>query len=179
MSSTKDVLRHWQEDAPDDRMAHLIRDASRATIRALQIRLEAHGVAMGHWPFLRILWETEGLTQKELSDRVGVMTPTTFAAVKGMEEAGYIVRKKLPENNKNNYIYLTPKGRALKKVLTPLAIKVNDVALKGLPRNVVAAMRRGLLTVIENLAEDERSFESKQEESGSQPHAEASQARAT
>ena len=157
-STTNDVLRHWIEEVPDDRMAHLIRDASRATIRALQIRLEAHGIAMGHWPFLRILWQTEGLTQRELSKRAGVMAPTTFAAVKGMEDAGYVVRRKHPENKKNNYIYLTPKGKTLKRKLVPLAIEVNDIALKGLSRSVRDAMRKGLLTAIENIAEDEKQW---------------------
>lgn len=137
-------------------MAHLMRDASRATVRALQKRLEAHGVAMGHWPFLRILWEKDGLNQKELSERAGVMAPTTFAAIKGMEEAKYIVRRKNPENQKNVYIYLTAKGRALERKLIPLAIEVNEIALKGLPLNVVAMLRKGLLMVIENLAEDEK-----------------------
>jgi DNA-binding MarR family transcriptional regulator len=154
--STKDVLHRWREEVPNDRMAHLMRDASRATVRALQKRLEAHGVAMGHWPFLRILWEKDGLNQKELSERAGVMAPTTFAAIKGMEEAKYIVRRKNPENQKNVYIYLTAKGRALERKLIPLAIEVNEIALKGLPLNVVAMLRKGLLMVIENLAEDEK-----------------------
>jgi DNA-binding MarR family transcriptional regulator len=154
--STKEVLHRWREEVPNDRMAHLIRDASRATVRALQKRLEAHGVAMGHWPFLRILWEKDGLNQKELSERAGVMAPTTFAAIKGMEEAKYVVRRKNPENQKNVYIYLTAKGRALERKLIPLAVEVNEIALKGLPSNVVTMLRKGLLTVIENLAEDEK-----------------------
>jgi DNA-binding MarR family transcriptional regulator len=154
--STKRVLHRWREEAPDDRMAHLIRDASRATVRALQRRLEAHDVAMGHWLFLRILWESDGLNQTELSERAGVMAPTTFAAIKGMEEAKYIVRKKIPENQKNIYIYLTAKGRALEKKLVPLAVEVNETALKGLPQSAVATMREGLLAIIENLAEDEK-----------------------
>ena len=81
---THDILRHWREAVPNDRMAHLIRDTERAFRRALQIRLAPYGVPFGHWSFLRILWETDGLTQKELSERAGVMEPTTFAAMKAM-----------------------------------------------------------------------------------------------
>ena len=51
-------------------------------MRALQRRLAEHGVSFGHWTFLRILWERDGLTQRELSDEAGVMEPTTFAALK-------------------------------------------------------------------------------------------------
>ncbi|MEO7242496.1 MAG: MarR family transcriptional regulator, partial [Variovorax sp.] len=95
-------------------MAHLIRDTERAFRRALQIRLAAYGVPFGHWSFLRILWETDGLTQKALSARAGVMEPTTFAAMKAMETQGYVVRRQLANNKKNMYVYLTAAGRALK-----------------------------------------------------------------
>jgi hypothetical protein len=36
-----------------------------------------------HWTFLRILWQSDGLTQRELSMRAGVTEPTTFTASKG------------------------------------------------------------------------------------------------
>ncbi|MGL6251509.1 MAG: MarR family winged helix-turn-helix transcriptional regulator, partial [Billgrantia desiderata] len=53
---TQTVLRHWQEDVPDDRLAHLIRDAGRVLTKSLQTRLAEHSVSFGHWSFLRILW---------------------------------------------------------------------------------------------------------------------------
>ena len=58
-------------------------------MRSLHVRLTAHGVSFGHWTFLRILWTADGLTQKELSDLAGVMEPTTFSAIKAMEDMGY------------------------------------------------------------------------------------------
>src|SRR5581483_5719380 len=85
------ILSHWQEAVPNDRLAHLVKDVTRAFVRALQTRLNRHSVSFGHWAFLRILWETDGLTQRELSDHAGVMEPTTFAAIKAMERLGYIV----------------------------------------------------------------------------------------
>ena len=80
-SDTERILRHWRDAVPNDRMAHLVRDATRALVRALQERLARHDVPFGHWAFLRILWETDGLTQRELSREAGVMEPTTFAAL--------------------------------------------------------------------------------------------------
>ena len=88
--STQVILRHWREAVPDDRLAHLVKDATRALVRALQMRLGEHGVSFGHWTFLRILWESDGLTQRELSEQAGVMEPTTFSAVKAMERLGYV-----------------------------------------------------------------------------------------
>ena len=152
---TQEILRHWREAVPDDRLAHLVKDATRALVRALQVRLARHGVPFGHWTFLRILWEHDGLTQSELSTEAGVMEPTTFTALKAMEKLGYITREQAPGNRKNVYVFLTPKGRALKRKLVPIAEEVNRVAVSGIAREDVARTRRHLLTIIENLARDE------------------------
>src|SRR6202171_5138299 len=103
---TAEMLRHWHDAVPNDRLAHLVKDAARAMVRALQMRLAEHSVTFGHWTFLRILWETDGLTQRALSEQAGVMEPTTYAALMAMEKLGYITRRQLPENKKNVYIHL-------------------------------------------------------------------------
>lgn len=121
-------------------------------MRALQPRLAGHAVPFGHWTFLRILWERDGITQRELSDEAGVMEPTTFAALKAMEQLGYVTRRQTAENRKNVYVYLTPKGRALKHKLVPLAVEVNAVATGGISAADLAAARHALLAMIDNLS---------------------------
>ncbi len=154
-NSTQNILHHWREAVPNDRLAHLIRDTERAFKKALQARLANLAVSFGHWTFLRILWERDGLTQKELSEQAGVMEPTTFAAMKTMEAKGYIERRQLPTNRKNVYVYLTPAGRSLKKKLVPLAEDTNRISIIGLSVDDLATTRRVMLSMIENLAEDE------------------------
>jgi MarR family transcriptional regulator, organic hydroperoxide resistance regulator len=137
-----------------DRLAHVIRETTRALVRALTQRLAQHNVSFGHWAFLRILWQQDGLTQRELSEQAGVMEPTTFAALKSMEELGLVERRQLPENRKNVYVHLTPQGRALKAKLVPLAEEVNRVATRGVPADDIAAMRRALELMLANLGAD-------------------------
>ncbi|MCD6040450.1 MAG: MarR family transcriptional regulator [Burkholderiales bacterium] len=120
-------------------------------MRALQSRLAAHKVPFGHWSFLRVLWEKDGITQRALSDAVGVMEPSTFAAIRAMEELGYVQRRQVRGNRKNVYVHLTAKGRALQAKLEPLAEEVNDLAVRGAPAADVAATRRTLLLVLQNL----------------------------
>ncbi|CAB3807004.1 hypothetical protein LMG28614_06509 [Paraburkholderia ultramafica] len=149
------ILRHWREAVPHDRLAHLVKDAARAMVRGLQLRLTQYNVSFGHWAYLRILWERDGLTQKELSDEAGVMAPTTFTAVSAMEKLGYVVRRQSPENKKNTYVYLTAKGKALKGKLVPLAEEVNEIGVRGLKPSEIAVARKVLITLIENMAKDE------------------------
>jgi len=152
---TRQMLRHWQEAVPNDRLAHLVQVAARGLAREMQMRLTEHSVSYGHWSFLRILWETEGLTQRQLSDEAGVMEPTTFSALNAMEKLGYVVRRPSPTSRKEVHVYLTPKGRALKTKLVPLAEEVNEVALRHVDPGDIAATRRTLLALIANLAADE------------------------
>jgi len=149
------ILRHWREAVPNDRMAHLVRDVARAQMRALQQRLAPFDVSFGHWTFLRVLWTRDGITQRELSEQAGVMEPTTFIAVKAMEEKGLVERRQIAGNRKNMHVFLTPAGRALEQKLVPLAIEVNRISMRGLDADAVARTRRALLTMIENLADDE------------------------
>ena len=152
---TGHILRHWRETVPDDRLAHLVRDVARAQMRALQRRLAEHRVSFGHWTYLRILWTQDGLTQRELSTRAGVMEPTTTAAVKAMEAMGLVRRVQREGNRKNVHVQLTPTGHALRERLVPLAEDVNRVSIDGLPDAAVAQMRQHLLAMIENLVRDE------------------------
>jgi DNA-binding MarR family transcriptional regulator len=83
------------------------------------------------------------------------MEPTTFSALKAMEQLGYVTRRQMPDNRKNVYVYLTPKGRGLKGKLVPLAEEVNRVAVTGVSPEDLARSREILITIIENLARDE------------------------
>jgi DNA-binding MarR family transcriptional regulator len=123
-------------------------------VRELQARLAEHRVPFGHWQFLRVLWERDGLTQRELSTEAGVTEPSTFAAIRAMERQGYVTRRQVAANRKNVYVHLTPKGRALEAKLVPLAEEVNRRAVKGVTSADVEAARRVLLAVIGNLAKE-------------------------
>lgn len=149
-----EMLRHWREAVPNDRLAHLIRDVSRAQMRSLQARLALHGVSFGHWTFLRILWLQDGLTQRELSHLAGVMEPTTLAAVRAMQDMGLVERRQLDGNRKNMHVFLTPLGRSLEQTLVPLAEEVNRISVQGMSERAVSTTRRTLLLMLEQLAQD-------------------------
>ena len=144
-----------REAGPNERMAHLVKLAFRGLSRALQMRLRKHSILYGHWTLLRILWRVDGMTQRQLSEQAGVMEPTAFAALQAMEKLGYITRQKMPDNSKQVRIFLTSKGTALRALIVPAAEEVNRIALSGIAPADLAATRRTLLTVIENLCADE------------------------
>jgi len=85
---------------------------------------------MGHWVFLRLLWDHDRLTQRELSERAGLRDPTTVSALKGMERLGPIKRTVKPKNRREIHVSLTKRGRDLERPLLALAFEMNDIAVR-------------------------------------------------
>jgi DNA-binding MarR family transcriptional regulator len=132
-------------------IGYLIRSAQRAYIQDLQARLAPYGISVGMWFFLRALFHEDGITQRALSARVGLMDPTTVEQIKNMEARGYIVRRRSTGDKRKINVYLTAKGRALQKPLMPHAVGVNETALVGLSPGEVGFLRLVLLRIIGNL----------------------------
>lgn len=58
-------------------IAFHMRRTHRIMNRLLQDRLALHNIPIGMWYFLRVLWEKDGMTQRELSDMVTSTAATT------------------------------------------------------------------------------------------------------
>jgi DNA-binding MarR family transcriptional regulator len=112
-------------------VGYQLRTTHRAAQRSLQAVIEPHGVTLGMWYFLRVLWQEDGLTQRELSRRIGTMEPTTLTAIASMEKSGLVLRERDAVDRRKLHIRLTPKGQALKALLLPLASGVVEKAMAG------------------------------------------------
>ena len=126
---------------PSRSVGYLVRQTHRAFTRALQARIAPHGVSIGMWFFLRALWQEDGISQRELSQRVGMMEPTTASALTNMERKGLVRRIRNRTDRRIVNVFLTERGRALRRELLPLAAEVNEAALRGVSVNEVAQLR--------------------------------------
>ncbi|HEY7665268.1 MAG TPA: MarR family transcriptional regulator [Xanthobacteraceae bacterium] len=129
----------------------LVRDANRAFQRLLEKRITPHGIARGQWYFLRVLLSEDGLSQRELSARVGTMEPTTVIALRSMEKAGLIRRVRSAEDKRRSQVWLTPKAQRLRDELLALARGITDEAEAGIARAELAAFRRVVARMTANL----------------------------
>jgi DNA-binding MarR family transcriptional regulator len=134
-----------------DSVGYQVRRTHRALQRFLQLKIEPHGVTLGMWYFLRALWHEDGLNQRELSRRVGTMEPTTLSAILNMEKKGFVRRVQNKVDRRKLHVHLTPKGRALKTKLIPLAREVVATAVQSLSRKEIKQMLDGLVEVQKNL----------------------------
>ena len=126
---------------PSRSVGYLVRQTHRAFTRALQVRIAPHGVSIGMWYFLRVLWQEDGLSQRELSQRVGMMEPTTATALTNMERKGFVRRARNRSDRRIVNVFLTERGRALQDRLLPLAADVNQIALRTVSDEEVESFR--------------------------------------
>jgi MarR family transcriptional regulator, organic hydroperoxide resistance regulator len=130
---------------------YLVRDAHRAFQRLLERRIAGYGVTRGQWYFLRVLWITDGLSQRELSARVGMMEPTTVVALRSMERAGLVRRVRSVDDRRKVGVWLTAKAKRLRNELLAVARIVTAQAEEGIAPSDLAAFRRIIARMTANL----------------------------
>src|SRR5580692_4687269 len=143
--------RHAVEFPPRLSSGYLVRDAHRAFQRLLERRIGPFGVTRGQWYFLRVLWITDGLSQRELSARVGMMEPTTVIALRSMERAGLIRRVRGDDDRRKVRVYLSGKAKRLRNELLTVARGITDVAEAGIAPRDLASFRRVIARMTANL----------------------------
>jgi DNA-binding MarR family transcriptional regulator len=139
------------EFPPTESAGYLVRDAHRAFQRLLEQRIAGSGVTRGQWYFLRVLWSEDGLSQRELSERVGMMEPTTVIALRSMEKAGLIRRVRDDVDKRKTQVWLTPKANRLRNQLLRVALRINEEAAEGVEGDELATLRRVLAQMTANL----------------------------
>lgn len=136
----------------NDSFGYLTNYLARLFSRALDDRLSDHGVAVGQFAILLLLWEEDGLTQAELGRRAAVEQPTIANTLARMERDGLIRRQPDPMDRRRAFIHLTERARALEAPLTEAARTVLDRAAVGISAADQAVLLAGLRRMIANLA---------------------------
>ena len=151
----KDPAEVWLD--PQQSPGYLVRDTHLAVGRALRRRLQDYGMTTGQYYFMRALWIEEGLSQRELSQRVGTTEPTTASALRLLERKGLVRRVRNRKDRRTINIFPTSKGRNLKNELLTMAIRINDIATDGLTPEDIEAIKRLMRAMKANLDRDEQS----------------------
>ena len=149
--SPKTKPRHAAAFPPRLSSGYLVREAHRAFQRLLERRLAAYGVTRGQWYFLRVLWIADGLSQRELSARVGMMEPTTAIALRSMERSQLIRRLRAADDRRKVQVFLTAKAKRLRNELLTLARGITAEAEAGIGPRDIATFRRVVRRMTANL----------------------------
>jgi DNA-binding MarR family transcriptional regulator len=75
--------------------------------------LDELGVTYTQYLVLSALWEKDGLTITAIADRLALEPSTITPAVKRLESAGFLVRRRTASDERQVQVYLSPKGSGL------------------------------------------------------------------
>jgi DNA-binding MarR family transcriptional regulator len=116
----------------DEQIGFLMWDTTRKISREFAALIAKHQINSGLVPFLRGLYQGDGLTQRELADLVQMRASTTLSALRELERLKLVRRNSSRKDNRKNHVYLTEKGRALCATIVPEAKQFNRRLLRGI-----------------------------------------------
>lgn len=124
---------------------------SRSFTRAVQQTAAGLGFSSGQFPILTELWKEEGLTQRQLLDRVEVEQATIANTLSRMERDGLIERRPHPQDRRAQQIFLTQKSRDLQEAATAAISDAEDAIFSGFRRFERELLKEYMRRAIENV----------------------------
>lgn len=115
--------------ARDCSYGYLISRLGKAMNQRLEAALAPHDVTPRQWSALATLWARDGIALSTLAGEIGADRPTVSGLIGRMEKKGLVRRVPDEEDGRSFRVFLTEAGWELKKVLPPLADRVNEEAL--------------------------------------------------
>jgi DNA-binding MarR family transcriptional regulator len=107
---------------------------ARAFSRSLQERSAALGFSPGQFPVLCALWEEDGLTQRQILDRLAIEQATLANTLQRMERDGLIRRQVHPNDRRATQNFLTDRGREIEEQAITAALAADADLFKGFRR---------------------------------------------
>ena len=136
----------------EETIGFLLSDASRTMTRTFSARIAEHGVGMGIFQFLRILWEEDGLSQSELASRTRMRGASVANAIHDLERRGLVKRLADRADGRKVRVLLTPQGRRLYDLVMPDIAVTNQSMLADFSAAEQETLKAMLRRIRRNLA---------------------------
>jgi len=131
---------------------YIINRTAKAFVGALDSQLrEKVGVTASQWKVLAVLVNQDGLTQKEIAERLDLDGATIIPIIDKMEKDKLVVRKVDPADRRNNRIYRTEMADLQWHKMMECALNIKEISLKGIPDESVKIMKDVLENIWYNL----------------------------
>jgi DNA-binding MarR family transcriptional regulator len=115
--------------------------------------LERFDLTVPMWRVLGVLWQARELKVTDLIADTTIEQSTLSRLLVAMEKRGLLARRRAGADGRAVLVSLTPAGRKLTKILIPLALRNERVALRGFSPEEVEQLYGMLNRVFENAAD--------------------------
>jgi MarR family transcriptional regulator, organic hydroperoxide resistance regulator len=98
------------------------------------------------------LYLQDGLTQSEIAEQLSVQGASVTQVLQRMEEAGFVLRYRDPDDNRLVRVYLTDVGRQKERSINEQFMKLQEAVFAGMSDIERVLFRRMLKQVLQNMA---------------------------
>jgi MarR family transcriptional regulator for hemolysin len=136
----------------ENNIGFIVNRTAKAFVKAVDSELrEKVGVTFGQWKVMVMLVNQNGLSQKDIANRLGLEGPTLIPIIDKMEKEGLVIRKVDLADRRNNRIYRTKKADLLWDKMIKCALEIRQVSVKDIPEENINIMRNVLEKIWQNL----------------------------
>jgi DNA-binding MarR family transcriptional regulator len=138
----------------DESLNRVFKAVEQTFRRMVLIQMRKQGIEdifPGSMPLILHLGDEDGLPLSELGKRCGLESSTMTPLVDELERRGLVQRLRSPEDRRVVRLYLTERGRDLEPRLRALVLRLQEIAVAGIPQSEIEVMRSVLERIVANL----------------------------
>ena len=125
--------------------------ASKAQERLAEIEMKKQlGLTSAQWKIILALSMTDGLTQKEIADRIYVDGSTLVPIIDKMEENSLVERKSDSKDRRINRIFLTKKSESTVDSIIEIILQLRKMIYRGISESDLDLVKTTLRIIIKN-----------------------------
>ena len=94
----------------------------------------------------------DGMTQKEIANRIGIEAPTIVPIIDKLEEQRIVIRRPDHNDRRNNLIFLTGESEAKWELIIECALDLEKASRQGLSQEELEITKRTLCKIAQNVA---------------------------
>ena len=135
----------------ENSLGALIFLASKSQERIAEITIKKQlGLTPSQWKIILALNMMEGLTQKELAEKIYIDGSTLVPVIDKMEKNGWVERKLDSKDRRINRVFLTKKSESTVNSITLIILQLRKVIYGGISESEIDKVKKTLKSIIEN-----------------------------
>ncbi len=135
----------------NDSIGMLIALASKSQERLADLQMKKQlGLTPAHWKVILALNISDGLTQKELADKIYVDGSTLVPVIDKMEQNGLVERRADPKDRRMNRIFLTKKSESTIDSIILIVLQLRKMIYRGISGDEIDSTKKILSTMLKN-----------------------------
>ncbi|MDQ3884844.1 MAG: MarR family transcriptional regulator [Thermoproteota archaeon] len=95
----------------------------------------------------------DGMTQKEIANRIGIEAPTIVPMIDKLEEQGILIRRPDHNDRRNNLIFLTDKSETKWELIIESVLELEKASRQGVSDEELEITKRTLRKIAQNVTD--------------------------